>query len=115
MSKRARLWSTEAVERLKDARALVEQGRCKTILEALQALQAGVIKTLEVEPVNRQQGLDIATRKTLELLIEEVSALRDEIAALRKDAGTKSLETADRVEHGPVARFGLWLERLLRR
>jgi hypothetical protein len=113
-SKRARLWSNESVERLKDARALVEQGRCKTILEALQALQAGVIKTLEVEPVNRQQGLDIATRKTLELLIEEVSALRDEIAALRKDAGTKSLET-DRLNHGLIVRFGLWLERLLRR
>jgi hypothetical protein len=113
-SKRARLWSTESVERLKDARALVDKGRCKTILEALQALQAGVITTLEIEPTNRQQGLDIATRKTLELLIKEVSALRDEIAALRKDAGTKSLET-DRLDHGPVARFGLWLERLLRR
>jgi hypothetical protein len=113
-SKRARLWSTEAVDSLQDARALVDKGRCKTILEALQALQAGVITTLEIEPTNRQQGLDIATRKTLELLIKEVSALRDEIAALRKDAGTKSLET-DRLDHGPVARFGLWLERLLRR
>ncbi len=114
VSKRARLWSTEAVDRLQDARALVEQGRCKTILEALQAQQAGVITTLEVEPVNRQQGLDIATRKTLELLIKEVSALRDEIAELRKDAGTKSLET-DRLDHGPVARFVSWLEQRLRR
>jgi uncharacterized coiled-coil protein SlyX len=109
------LFSTEAVERLKDARALVEQGRCKTILEALQALQVGVITTLEVESVNRQQGLDTATRKTLELLIKEVSALRDEIAELRKDAGTKSLETSDRVEQGLIVRFGLWLERLLRK
>lgn len=113
-SKRARLWSTAAVDRLQDARALVDKGRCKTILEALQALQAGVITTLEVEPVNRQQGLDIATRKTLELLIKEVSALRDEIAELRQAADrTKSLETADR--HGPVVELALWLERLLRR
>jgi hypothetical protein len=74
----------------------------------------GVITTLEVESVNRQQGLDTATRKTLELLIKEVSALRDEIAELRKDAGTKSLET-DRLNHGPVVRFVSWLERLLRR
>jgi hypothetical protein len=113
-SKRARLWSTESVERLKDARTLVEQGRCKTILEALKALQVGVISTLEVEPVNSKQGLDMATQRTLEVLIKEVSALRDEVEALRKDTGTKSLET-DRLDHGPVARFGLWLERLLRR
>jgi hypothetical protein len=115
MSKRARLWSTEAVERVKDARALVEQGRCKTILEALQALQAGVITTLEVEPTNRQTGLDVATQRTLEVLIKEVSALRDEVAELRKDTGTKSLETSDRVEQGLIVRFGLWLERLLRK
>jgi hypothetical protein len=114
-SKRARLWSTESVERLKDARALVEQGRCKTILEALKALQAGVITTLEIEPVDRQQGLDVATQKTLEMLIREISALRDEVVELRKDAGTKSLETSDRLNRGLVTRFGLWLERLLRR
>ncbi len=113
-SKRARLWSTESVERLKDARVLVEQGRCKTILEALQALQTGVVKTLEIEPVNRHQGLNVATQKTLEMLIKEISALRDEVAELRKDAGTKSLETSDR-QHGPVVRLALWLERLLRR
>jgi hypothetical protein len=114
-SKRARLWPSEAVERLQDARALVEQGRCKTILEALQALQTGVVTTLEIEPVNRQQGLDVATQKTLEMLIREISALRDEVAELRKDAGTKSLEASDRLDRGLVTRFGLWLERLLRR
>lgn len=113
-SKRARLWSTDAVERLQDARALVEQGRCKTILEALQALQAGVITTLEIEPTNRQTSLDIATQRTLEVLIKEVSALRDEVAELRKDTGTKSLETADRVEHGPVVKLALWLEQRFR-
>ncbi len=110
-NKRARLWSVEAVERLKDARALVEQGRCKTILEALQALQAGVITTLEIEPTNRQAGLDVATQRTLELLIKEVSALRDEVAELRKDTGTKSLETSDRLDHGLLVRFALWFER----
>ncbi len=114
-SKRARLWSTESVDRLQDARALVEQGRCKTILEALQALQTGVVTTLEIEPVNLQQGLDVATQKTLEMLIREISALRNEVAELRKVAGTKSLETSDRLNRGLVTRFGLWLERLLRR
>jgi hypothetical protein len=113
-SKRARLWSVEAVDRLQDARALVEQGRCKTILEALRALQAGVITTLEVEPVNRQQGLDVATQRTLELLVKEVSALRDEVAELRQDTDQrKSLETSDR--HGLIVRFGFWLESVLRR
>jgi HEPN domain-containing protein len=112
MSKRARLWSTEAVERLKDARALVEQGRCKTILEALQALQAGVITTLEIEPKNRQAGLDVATQQTLEVLIREVSALRDEVVKLRKDADkSKSLERTSQPEHGPLVRLALWLER----
>jgi hypothetical protein len=100
---------------LQDARALVEQGRCKTILEALQALQTGVVTTLEIEPVNSRQGLDVATQKTLEMLIREISALRDEVAELRKVAGTKSLETSDRLNRGLVTRFGLWLERLLRR
>jgi hypothetical protein len=114
-SKRARLWSTESVDRLQDARSLVDKGRCKTILEALKALQAGVITTLEVEPVNSQQGLDVATQRTLEMLIREVSALRDEIAELRQTTGTKSLETSDRVEQGLIVRFGLWLERLLRK
>jgi hypothetical protein len=70
---------------------------------------------LEVEPVNSQHGLDIATQKTLEMLIREISALRDEIAELRGAAETKSLENSDRINHGPVARFGLWLERVLRR
>jgi hypothetical protein len=100
---------------LQDARSLVDKGRCKTILEALKALQAGVITTLEVEPVNSQQGLDVATQRTLEMLIREVSALRDEIAELRQTTGTKSLETSDRVEQGLIVRFGLWLERLLRK
>jgi hypothetical protein len=83
-------------------------------LEGLQGLQAGIISTLEVEPVNSQQGLDIATHKTLELLIREVSALRDEVAALRKDTGTKSLET-DRLDHGLLAKLALWLESVFRR
>ncbi len=113
-SKRARLWPTEAVDSLQDARALVDKGRCRTILEGLQGLQAGIISTLEVEPVNSQQGLDIATHKTLELLIREVSALRDEVAALRKDTGTKSLET-DRLDHGLLAKLALWLESVFRR
>jgi hypothetical protein len=113
-SKRARLWSVEAVERLQDARALVEQGRCKTILEALRGLQAGVITTLEVEPASRQTGSDVATQRTLGLLVREVSALRDEVAELRQAADrTKSLETTDR--HGLLVRFGLWLESVLRR
>lgn len=113
-SKRARLWSVEAVERLQDARALVEQGRCRTILEALRGLQAGVITTLEVEPANRQTGVDVATQRTLELLVREVSALRHEVAELRQAAdGTKSLKGTDR--HGLLVRFGLWLESVLRR
>jgi hypothetical protein len=111
-SKRARLWPTEAVDRLQDARALVEQGRCKTILEGLQGLQVGIISTLEVEPTNRQAGLDVATQRTLELLIKEVSALRDEVVKLREDADkSKSLERTSQPEHGPLVRLALWLER----
>jgi hypothetical protein len=115
-SKRSREWPTEAIERLQTARGVTGRGRpYRTIEAALAALRSGVeVGSVDIDFAGRHTGADVATQKTLAMLIREISALRDEVAELRKDAGTKSLETSDR-QHGPVVRLALLLERLLRK
>lgn len=120
-----RLWPEEAVERLRDARRLVELGRCRTILEALRALENGVsVEELEMEPVGRQTGSDMAVQQTLEVLLEKMAALHAEVAELRSEvAASRALpgvERAGAVEgrsgsaDGPLVRVARWLEQRVR-
>lgn len=138
--KQARLWPEEAVERLKDARKLVERKHSRTILEALRALQSGVsVDEVEMEPANRYTSSDIASQQTLELLLERMAALHDEVVELRSEVrGKEPMPTrpvffgaeewatepsespraaqVDRrdAEHGLLVRLALWLERRFR-
>ena len=73
-----RLWPSEAVERLKDARALVHAGRAKSVKEALRAVDRGV----DVPAVNQQPE---ASGEALEVLIREIRLLRSEIQAMREE------------------------------
>jgi hypothetical protein len=118
--KRARLWPEEAIEHLRDARKLVVLKRSRTILEALRALQGGVtVEEVEMEPAGRQTGLDVATQRTLEMLLEGMAKLHAEVAELRKDADRDrqlepSTKQVDTEQHGPLVRLALWLERRFR-
>lgn len=109
--KRARLWPQEAVERLQDARRLVELERFRTISDALRALESGaVVETVELEPRDRHAGADIATQQALQRLLEEMQALRAEVAELRDETPPEK----EPQEHGPLVRFALWVEQRLR-
>ena len=143
--KRARLWPHEAVERLRTARALLEAGRYTTIQAALEALRDGkVSNTDELTLEASQRGADVATQQALQVLLDEMRALRGEVAELRTIRGllerleattqanqlvepetaarVKQLdkaevvarETAETSEHGLIVRVALWLEARLR-
>ncbi len=106
------MWPEEAIERLQDARRLMELERSKTILEALKALQSGVsVEELEMEPIGRQTGSDVATRQALHQLLEEVQALRREVAELRQREETPPKKEP---KHGLLVRFALWVEQRFR-
>ncbi len=117
----ARLFPQEAVERLAQARALVEAGRCKSTVEALTALEQG----LEPEPGAEMAGQrltapEAATGEALRVLLQEVQTMRTELERLRV-----VVEDRDRAQlppdgprpaagHGLIVRAALWLEQLLR-
>ncbi len=128
-SKRARLWPEEAVERLQDARKLVELERCRTISEGLRAIQSGInLDDLEVEPASSQIGLDIALRQTLGVLLErmqtlevlpkQIRELQSEIAELRQELQQREQialpKKDDEKKHGVFVRFALWIEERFR-
>lgn len=79
-----RLYTGEALERLAGAKALVEAGRCSSILDGLRALEAGVRPDLlgvEVEP-RVGGGLPGDAAGTL---LAELRAVRSELVELRED------------------------------
>lgn len=132
---RARLYPETALTEIAQARALVEAGRYASNVEALDALRRG----LEPDaPGELSKGADQATPQAFALFVEEqrTALSRIEAALERLEASQhaqlvepetapqaarldKSEETARKTvetsEHGPVVRFALWLERVLRR
>lgn len=78
----SRIWPTEAVERLEGARALVSQGRAKSIQDALQAVETG----------DRTASGGLAPRppqvEALAALVREMQAMRRELAELRSESAT---------------------------
>jgi DNA-binding transcriptional MerR regulator len=115
-----RLWPEEALERLQAARRLLEQDKCKTIFEALEALERGVTPENVSEDLETPQtALRQPTEGALQVLIAEIQALRREVAELRQE---RQLEPATKVEpkerekHGVLVRLAMWVEqKLLRR
>ncbi len=115
-----RHFTREQREVIKNARDMVRSQTGTTVEDAIKRALVFDSAALEVESWGDTTGFDLDRLKqalnesVTAPLIAEIQALRDEVAELRQTTGTKSLET-DRLDHGPVARFGLWLERLLRR
>jgi DNA-binding transcriptional MerR regulator len=75
-----RLYSGESLERLATARRLVEVKRCKSILEALEALEQGVRPDLPAAEVQVVGGM---TGDAAWALLEELRAVRSEVAEMR--------------------------------
>jgi hypothetical protein len=124
-SKRSREWTTEAIERLQTARGVTGRGRpYRTIEAALEAIRDGVeVDTDEIDFASRHVGAEGAIGETLQQLIGEIQALRDEVAELShsraeirnsSELGAAAQEN-DLSNHGVLVRFSLWLESLLRR
>jgi hypothetical protein len=118
----ARLFPQEAVERLAQARMLVDRGRFKSTVEALTALEKG----LEPEPGAEMigQGLtapEAATGEALGLLVAEMQSMKAELERLRfvvEDRNPAQLppdSPRQAAEHGLLVRVALWLERFLKR
>lgn len=137
-----RLWPAEVVERVGAARALVAEGRAKSLESALRALAGGAPPPSGVlsrpdeagELVEALRGELEAVRRGLAELPElraEVAALRSELAASRAlpaserpaagEAGRRggkspgeALGEAKGQPDGPMTRAVRWLERRLR-
>ncbi len=111
-----RLYPDEALERLATARRLVEVKRCKSILEALEALEQGVKPDLPAAEVQVLVGLqgDAALA-----LLEELRAVRSEVAEMRVEMQKlAALPPADKragAEAGLLVRLAARVERWLGR
>ncbi len=132
---KARLYPEAALVEIAQARTLVEAGRYNSNVEALNALKRG----LEPDaPSELTKGADQATPQAFAVFVEEQRAALKRIqaalesleasqhaqlvepetaaqAARLDKLEASARETAETSEHGPVVRFALWVERLLRR
>ncbi len=131
--KRSREWPSEAVGRLQAARQVTGRGRpYRTIEAALEAIREGVeVEGVEIDFGGRQAGADVATSQALQVLIGEIQALRLEVQELKQgrellqaDKPAPEIKNPGKVEdsaavenrhHGPLVKFSIWLESLLRR
>jgi hypothetical protein len=129
--KRSREWPADAVERLQAARGVTGRGKpYRTIEAALEAIREGVeVDTAEIDFGGRQTGADVATSQALQVLIGEIQALRLEVQELKQGRelsqpaaeiknSSGPVEQSPLVEdkhHGPLVKFSMWLESLLRR
>jgi hypothetical protein len=122
-SKRSREWTTEAIERLQTARGVTGRGRpYRTIEAALGAIREGVeVEGVEIDFGGRHAGAEGAIDEALQVLLSEVRTLRDEVAELKSlpqiknssEPGATAQEN-DSSNYGPLVRFSIWLESLLR-
>jgi DNA-binding transcriptional MerR regulator len=121
----SRLWSSEAVNRLEAARALLAAGQARSIKDALLAIEGGATASADAALSLGQEGRVVealgvvaarleALQESNRGLREEIKALRGEVATLRAlpypDKATRRSEGGDRL----LARALRWLERLLK-
>lgn len=100
--KQSRLWTTEAVERLTMARALVEADKHNTVKKyatihkALKAMRDGVADEVTLEfSGTSYPASDPAIHEALRVLLSEVKALRDEVAELKSERRLESPQKLD--------------------
>lgn len=107
----SRVWPLSAVERLTTARALVNQGRAKSVQDALQATEEGsATEPLEALATRQPSGEAFAA------MVGELRSLRAEIAELRQEqsAITRQLAApAEGTEVNPQLQEILELNRAL--
>lgn len=102
-----RLWPGEAVERVQAARALVAEGRAKSLESALRALAGGAPPPSGVlSRPDEAAELVEALRAELEAVrrgLAEIPALREEVAALRSELGSQRSAQKQAESHPPSA------------
>lgn len=76
-----RIWTTEVVERLRQARALVEAGRYRSIRDALEALVKGVDVDVATELATPAQQ---PPPQALGVLLQEIRSLQQHLEAVER-------------------------------
>lgn len=113
---KARLYPETALTKIAQARALVEAGRYKGNVEALDALKRGLEPGA---PGELTASADQATPQAFALFAQEQHDMREDIRAMRRELaelrGLPPAAAATEQEHGPLVRLALWLEGLVRR
>lgn len=112
---KARLYPETVLEQIAQACALVEAGRYKGNVEALDALKRGLEPAA---PTELTASADQATPQAFVLFAQEQHDMREDIRAMRRElAELRALPPAAAAieqEHGPLVRAALWLEQLYR-
>ena len=98
-----RLWPTEAVDRLHEARALMNANRARSIQGGLEALKAGAQVSVEA-PV--ASGRDLRTLEIIAERLEAVERLEREVAALRAEIQSKPTALPSTMPHSRPVAFG---------
>jgi hypothetical protein len=80
-----RLWPAQAVERLEAGRALVAEGRAKSLEQALYALHDGSTAPPEIKERRDSAEALLAAVERLQERLDEIPALRQEVAQLREE------------------------------
>jgi hypothetical protein len=122
-----RHFTPEQREVIKNARDMVRNQTGTTVEEAMKRALVFDSAALEVESWGDTTGFDLDRLKqalneaVTAPLIGEIQALRDEVAELKSlpqinsSAPVEQSPPAAEKHHGPLVRFSIWLESLLRR
>jgi DNA-binding transcriptional MerR regulator len=111
-----RLYPSEVLERLAGAKALVERGRCKGIVEGLEALERGE----EPDEAELEVHGVVVDENAARALLFEMRAMRAELSELREEVrGLRALPPVDKVSGekggGLLVRLAVRFERWLGR
>ncbi len=105
-----RLWPSDAVERLQAGRALVAEGRAKSLDSALRALAGGATppETL-ARPDTAEEALRLlgslgGDLRAIRERLEEIPLLRREVEALRAELGNRGAQSAEEISSAPSLR-----------
>lgn len=80
-----RLWPAQALERIAAGRALVSEGRAKSLEQALHALHEGSTAPPEIKERRDSAEALLAAVERLQEQLDEIPRLREEISQLREE------------------------------